>query len=422
MRNIILCFLLLFISFITLAARDAYYTDIKSNLIKTLQVKVAGELISQPIIELNGEEQIEINFDALGHEFNRFAYSMIHCNADWTQSSLSSIEYINGFQGLTIDDFATSINTTTQYTNYLYLLPNDDVQFKVSGNYALQVFKEDEPDKILFTACFSVVEPLVSINAGITSNTMIDANRSHQQVNFTINHKGIDIAYPQSDLKIYVSQNNRRDNVVNNLKPTSILNGQLVYDNNRDLIFKAGNEYRRIEFLSTRYAGMGVNDIQFHNPYYHIELQPDLIRSNQSYHYDQDQNGRFFIRCSGCNDPDTEADYCIVHFSLVSEPFLDGSVYLTGQLTNNVINESNKMSYNFDTGQYELSLLLKQGSYNYEYLVVKNNSNLGQTAETEGDYYQTENEYAIAVYFRPMGVRYDRLIGAEIIRNAVDTF
>jgi hypothetical protein len=372
---------------------------------------VAGELLSDPVIELNGEKQVEISFDALEQNYNRFAYTVEHCDADWNKSSLAPVEYMDGFQGLTIDDFANSIATTTQYTNFRLLLPNDELRFKVSGNYAVRIYRENEPDRILLTACFSVVEPLVTVLAEVTGNTLSDFNNEHQQVNFSIDHKNLSLTYPQTDLKLFVYQNRRRDNAVTGLKPTTILSNSLVYDQNRALIFEAGNEYRRVEFLSHTYNGMGVDNIRFHNPYYHVTLLADPPRARRSYQYDEDQNGRFLIRCSRCDDPDTEADYVIVHFTLQSDPFLDGTVYLQSEAFNNVLDEKSRMEYNFDAGAYEKAVLLKQGNYNYQYLFVPNGESRGETAPFEGNYYQTENEYAIHVYYRPFGARYDRLVG-----------
>ena len=161
---------------------------------------------------------IEVNFDAFNPGFGRYAYNLVHCNADWTQSNLSPIEYMNGFQGSTIEDFANAMGTTVQYTNYRLLFPNDDVQPKVSGNYALQVYNEDDPSQIVFTACFSIFEPMVSVAATVSGNTDIDTNQSHQQVSFAINNKNFPITYPQTDLKIWVYQNNRRDNAVTGLQ------------------------------------------------------------------------------------------------------------------------------------------------------------------------------------------------------------
>lgn len=406
----------------TVEAQVTYFTQVNNKQIKTLQVRVAGNPFSDPYIPLVGNERIEINFDALNPSMNQYAYSVIHCNADWSRSVLSPIEYMNGFQGMTIDDFATSMGTSVEYTNYRLLLPNENVQFKVSGNYAIRVYPEDNPDQTAFIACFSVVEPLVKVAASVSGNTDIDTNQTHQQVSFVINNKNYPITYPQTDLKIWVYQNNRRDNAVTGLQPMSILENQIAYTNNRNLIFDAGNEYRRMEFISNSYNGMHVENISFHNPYYHVELMTDYKRAGQPFQYDQDQDGRYFIRCSNCNDFDTEADYEIVHFTLATDEIPDGNVYLNGELYNNVLDEKSKMEYNSQTGQYEKSVLLKQGNYNYQYLFVPTGQTVGETGPIEGNYYQAENEYSIYVYFHPMAARYDRLIGVTSIKNVLPVF
>ena len=73
--------------------------------------------------------------------------------------------------------------------------------------------------------------------------------------------------------------------------------------------------------------------------------------------------------------------------------------------------DENRMEYNLLEHQYEISVLLKQGSYNYQYLFVRNGEAVGRTAPTEGDFHQTENEYCVYVYHRPFGGRYDKLVG-----------
>lgn len=422
MRVYSLLFLLFCAMAISVNAQVTYCTNVNNEQIKTLQVKVVGEMISEPYITLNGENRMEINFDAFNPGFGRYAYSVIHCNADWTQSNLSPIEYMDGFQGMTIDDFANSMSTSVQYTNYCLLLPNADIQFKVSGNYAIRVYSENNPDQTVFTACFSVVEPMVNVSGSVSGNTDIDTNQTHQQVSFVVNNKNLPIAYPQTDLKIWVYQDNRRDNAVSGLQPMSILENQISYTYNRNLIFNAGNEYRRMEFLSNKYNGMHVENITFHNPYYNVELMTDYKRNNIPYQYDQDQDGRFFIRCSNCNNSDTEADYYIVHFTLVCDQIPGGNVYLNGELFNNVFDKKSQMSYNAEAHQYEKSVLLKQGSYNYQYLFVPDGQTQGETGPIEGNFYQTENEYNIYVYYCPMGARYDRLIGVTTVKNAMQVF
>ncbi|GHV50738.1 DUF5103 domain-containing protein [Bacteroidia bacterium] len=398
-------------------AQETRRTAVHNEQINTLQVHISGEPQSVPLIGLNNGKQVEISFDAFGHDYNRFAYSVEHCDAGWTPSTLSPIEYLDGMPGLTIDDFAGSTATTAQYTNYRLLLPNDEVRLKVSGNYAVRIYRENNPNEVLLTACFSVAEPLVTVTADVTGNTLIDFNKAHQQVNFSIQLQNFPVAYPQTDLKIFVYQNRRFDNAVTNLNPTAILRDRIVYEQNRSLIFEAGNEYRRFEFLSSTYNGMNVDNIRFHNPYYHVTLLADQPRSPLAYRYDRDQNGRFLVRCSRCSEPSTEADYYFVHFALQTAPLPGGSLYLLSDIYNNVLDERSKVDYNPETRQYEKHVLLKQGNYNYCYLFVPGGQTRGQTAPIEGNFFQTGNEYGIYVYYRPFGARYDRLIGQLTINN-----
>ena len=400
-----------------LFAQTPFETNVFSNQVKSLRVEVAGELISEPFIALNGEKILEVNFDVLNHTQGRYAYSIIHCDADWKKSMLTPIEYMDGFQRMTIDDYGQAMTTTTHYTNFRLFLPNENIRFKVSGNYVIQIYEENSPERILFTARFGVYEPLVGIHATVSSNTDIAFNRGYQQVSFQLNTQNFPITYPQTELKIFVSQNNRLDNIVTNIQPSIIANNRLTYEHIRNLIFEAGNEYRRIEFLTHRYNGMGIERIQYFNPYYHAEVMTDQSRARQSYQYDQDHNGRFFVRCLNCQNPDTESDYYIVHFAYDSQLIPGGNLYLLGDFFQNRTDENSRMDYNRETGQYEKAVLLKQGHYNYQYLFVPNGETKGKLSLTEGDFFEAENEYTIVIYYRPMGGRFDRLIGKTTIRN-----
>ena len=177
-----------------------------------------------------------------------------------------------------------------------------------------------------------------------------------------------------------------------------------------------------MEFLSTKYNGMHVEGISFHNPYYHLDLQTDHSRQMVTYQYDQDQDGRYFIHCSGCDDPDLEADYFVVHFALASDPLPPGKLYIAGELTQQQFSDPYEMHYNPESQQYEHYLMLKQGNYNYQYLFVPEGETKGRTVLTEGDFYQTENEYTIYVYYRPIGARFDRLIGVSTLKNQIQLY
>lgn len=392
----------------------AQRTEVYTPHIHTVQVIANNDYTLPAIIRLGEEETIEISFDHLTHNYHRYLYILTHCNADWTPSDLSETEYLNGFNDNPIENSEISINTTLPYTHYRLALPNEQVQPKLSGNYRLTVYDDAEgKNKPAFTTCFRILEKEVNLSAQVSSDTEIDRNKTHQQVSFSIRHKGYPIRNPQSEIKVNVLQDRRTDNWVTNLKPSYIGSDELRYEHNNSLIFPAGNEYRRFEMVSTRYASQGVESIRYHAPYYHVTLHPDEPRL-LNYSYDQDQNGCFVIRYEGAVDNNTEADYFFVHFSLLCEnPLTEGNFYLQGAFTHDNLNEENRLKYNPETHAYECTQLLKQGAYNYQYLYVAPGSTVGSTAQAEGNFYETENEYLILVYHRAFGDRYDRLIGMQ---------
>lgn len=395
----------------------AQRTEVFTPHIRTVQVIANDDYLSPAIIRRGEGEALEVSFDHLTHDYHRFNYILTHCNADWTPSDLIETEYLDGFNDNPIEDSEISINTTLPYTHYRLTLPNEQVQMKLSGNYRLTVYDDAEGrDKPVFTACFSVLEKEVNISAQVSSDTEVDRNKGHQQVSFNIRHKGYLIRNPQSEVTVHVLQDNRTDNMVTDLKPSYIGTDELRYEHNRALIFPAGNEYRRFEMVSTRYAGQGVESIRYHAPYYHVTLREDEPRL-LNYSYDQDQNGRFVLRYDEAVDNNTEADYFFVHFSLLwEEPLAEGDFYLQGAFTYDNFNEESRLKYNAEAHAYEATQLLKQGAYNYQYLYVAPGSAVGSTAQAEGNFYETENEYLILVYHRAFGERYDKLIGMQQVR------
>ena len=407
---------LLSIMLLTASCVYAQRTEVMQPYIKTVQAIVNDNFRLPPVIELGSEDYIDISFDHLSHEYNRFIYSITHCDADWKPSNLSEFDYLDGFNDNPIDDSEISLNTTTAYTHYRFSFPNDVVRPLISGNYLVTVYNDDDNQKPVFKTYFRVFENNVAIAANVSSDTDIDRNKTHQQVNFAVNYKGYIIRNPQQEVKVHVIQNGRFDNMVKNILPTYVSPTELRYEHKRELIFSAGNEYRRFEITSTKYAGMGVESLQYFAPFYHATLYPSSP-TTLNYIYDEDQNGKYLVRFNDAVDSNTEADYFFVHFTLDCDaPFNGGKVYLEGEFTYDRFDDLSEMRYNKDKYNYENVQLLKQGSYNYQYLFVANGSTKGETGPIEGNFYQTENEYLILIYHRPFGERYDRLIGMKQVR------
>jgi hypothetical protein len=300
------------------------------------------------------------------------------------------------------------------YVNYRLTFPNEDIFLNVSGNYLIQVFPQNSNQPILH-ACFSVVEPGAVISMRTTSQTGKGMNNFFQQVNFAVEY-GNEVRTPMQDLKVYVQQNNRIDNEAKLVKPLMIQNNRLVFEHNPELIFDAGNEYRSFEMVTHQSVGLNIESIEFRAPYYHVLLRPDAIRSQRPYSFMEDINGRFVVRNLTGVDFSNEADYRIVHFFLPSENQLTENVYILSEVFNNLLDERSRMEYSTADRGYVKTAVLKEGYYNYLYVTQRNAQSPASSAAIEGNFFQTENEYRVMVYFRPMGGRYDRLIGVETMR------
>ncbi len=386
--------------------------------VNTLTVRVKDNWQFPPVIELNGNENIEIKFDFLDLNVHYFNYSIVHCNADWTPSDLSESEYLDGFNNQPIEDHRTSFNTYMNYTHYRFQIPNDNIKFKLSGNYLVKIYENNDPENLIATACFSLYERQVNIYPTIKTSTDIDYRKAHQQLDLRIDTRSYSIRSPQLEMKIMVNQNNRTDNEVRLNAPTSTLSTGLIFEHVPNLIFEAGNEFRRFEMVTHRYNGLNVEKITYSDSLYHAWLYQERSRANRSYIFDRDQDGRFYIRNSEAQDSNTEADYFIAHFSLNAEsPFSNGKLYLLGEFNQYRPDPDWEILYDAVRRQYTKEIPLKQGAYNYQYIFIPDGSTKGTPAPAEGNYFETENEYMVRVYHRGPGERYDKLVGFSLVKS-----
>ncbi len=65
---------------------------------------------------------------------------------------------------------------------------------------------------------------------------------------------------------------------------------------------------------------------------------------------------------------------------------------------------------------------MKQGFYNYSYVFVEDGKSYKDHSLTEGNHYDTENDYAVYVYYRPFGQRYDELIGFTFLNSKLTRY
>jgi hypothetical protein len=388
-----------------------FKNEVFSEKIHTVKVRSTSWEFSFPVIELGTDQHLELIFDDLTADQHTFGYTMVHCNADWNESDLQKQEYLSGLGEGTIRESDPSYNTTYDYTHYRLEFPEEDCLPVLSGNYALIVYEADDPDKVILTHRFYVVEKTVQLTGRVQQAPSGEFREISQQVVFNMDYSGLQVQDPLRDFAIVIRQNGRDNNSITNMKPSSITNGKIEFDGQDEGIFNAGNEFRTLDLKSMKYQTENMAAIDFQNPYYHVYLKPDKSRDGNPYFSKADLNGQYFIDQEKARNKHIEADYIFVHFTLSESYPVPEDVYVTGELTGWAASPSGKMKYNDDKGYYECTLLLKQGLYDYAYCTVDKKT--GQTNEEvfEGSFYETGNDYEIYVYLHDDRSQYDRLIG-----------
>ena len=409
LRTILVPLFILHSSLFTLHSQTQ---QIFNKNVRTLTLTVDDDATLPPYIPLGGRQQIDIEWDEMSHDYKRYYYHIDHCDWDWQPTDgIFESDFLEGLNDQLIEDFDKSFNTTQIYTHYRLSIPNRALRLRLSGNYRILIYEEDEKDNPVLEARFCIYERAAGIIAQLSSNTDIDFNDRHQQMTLTVGFGSLSVVDPQRELKVIVMQNRRWDTRIEDLVPNIRRPNAIEFTHNRNLIFPGGNEFHRFELLDVHRTATGVDRIEWFEPYYHATLYPAV--PDKSYSYVEDQNGVYVLRSADDVDPWTTAEYVVVHFFLQSPRLEGGDVYVSGNWAGQTFNSTYRMEYDDIHQEYHAAILLKQGYYSYEYIQKD-----GLTTRTMGSFFETENEYQVLVYYRGQGARYDRLAAYNIMHNA----
>ena len=391
--------------------RDHTY---KKN-IQTVQLYKNNDQLSYPVLFLGSNEKLSLHFDDLSNDYQTYSYTLVHCNANWEPSNLTSTEVLSDFFYGFIETYEYSYNTLFPYIHYSLSLPNEQVKFKISGNYLLKVYANNDEEDLVLTKRFYVVDKRIAIKADIHLATLARFRDYKHEIDFTLNLGSYLVQDPYSDLKVVISQNRRWDNAITDLKPLFIRTPELVYNYEDKNLFDGNNEYRFFDAKDLRYQSMNVDGIQIMGGKTHVYVLPEEPRSFKRYYFQQDLNGKRLIKIDERPSFNKEADYMMTHFTLKREtPVPGGDIYVFGELSDWEFKEEFRMKYVDVNEEYTLTTKLKQGYYNYNYAFLPSGKTEGDLSVIEGTHSETNNDYYIFVYHRQNGEIYDRLVGFEI--------
>jgi hypothetical protein len=400
------------------ASAIVYEDKIYKDYIGAVKFNVAGADLSLPMLDLT-DGQLYLTFDDLDADVKYFYYTIIHCDKDWKASTdLSEMDYIDGFTEEEIDDHDFSTNTLQPYTNFELYLPNQDMKWKISGNYALKIYTDDGPDDIVLTRRFIVVDSKVNIIPQVTRAVEAGKMRTHQEIDFVVDHEGFSIPNPKQEISVTILQNGMWKNMKTNVQPLFVKTERLEYDYQGKIVFPGLREYRHLDMRSFQYRTDRVREIYQNDDGTDLDLIGERIRTDLPYLFEIDMNGNYIIDNIHEDDDNIEADYALVNFYLSKRfPFEKGSIYVFGKMTDWRLQDGFKMEFNEKIKAYETSAYMKQGFYNYLFAYVPDGTTEIDFEELEGNTHEAENDYTIIVYYRPFGGRYDQVIAANTFNS-----
>jgi hypothetical protein len=395
-----------------------YEDYVYRNNIKTVILSPLGFEMTSPIIRLNTEDKLLLQFDDLDKDVKDYYYTLIHCTAQWAPSDLLYSQYLSGFPDDRITDYSFSFNTLQAYTHYRLVIPNSNLIPTVSGNYLLLVYSDNDRNNIVLSRRFMITDSKVNIQASVHRASVIEDRDTKQKIDFSVFYDNYQIDNPFGDINIVILQNDRWDNAISTLKPLFLRENQLDYSYETGNDFNGGNEYRNFDIRSLRYLTERVSKISEDSAIANVYLFDDESRSYKRYSTEYDLNGYYSIKTYDGKNDETEPDYAWVHFNLPYDfQRTDGNFYVFGMFSLNQCTPENKMIYNPEKNAYQAKILLKQGYYNYVYVFLEDASPKVDVTTVEGNHTETENDYTILVYHRPTASRYDHLVGIKKINS-----
>ena len=410
MRKISIALLLLIYSFVE---AQALQEIIPPYNIKTVSFMNNGQNVI-PVFKLG--ESFELNFDDLfGNEANYY-YEIIHCDYNWVPSDIPKQEYLKGLDNQRIIDYSNSFNCLQLYSHYQLNIPNQFTQLALSGNYIIKILNEDRD--VVFSRKFIIYEDIANVRLQVKRGRNISTIESKQNLDFSITSKSLTFQNPLQNVKVLLLQNRQFTTGIKNIAPQYTIGNELVYKYDSETQFWGGNEFRFFDNKEIRNAANNVAKISSNGAIYNSFLFTDEARANLPYSFTLDANGNFVVRNLNASNNKIEADYAWVYFSLSAPSFrLDKDIYINGMFNNYALTPENKMEYNEKKNLYEKALLIKQGFTNYQYVVADTKGKIDQENSIDGNFFQTENEYEIIVYYRENTQRYDRVIGFVAINS-----
>ena len=189
MKNWILLICLYFFTLPLFAQVD----KILDATIQTVMIYPKGKPLALPVIGLNTQDELLIQFDDLSADYKQYYFTIELMDFHWKPVALNPFDYIRGLAQNNIRDYTISSIAQQAYYHYSFTFPNVASRPTKSGNYLMKVYRQGRSNELVFTKRFFVVEQEVPITASIQEPFDETISKSHQKIQVQLDVKRIQL-------------------------------------------------------------------------------------------------------------------------------------------------------------------------------------------------------------------------------------
>ena len=384
-------------------------------VIKSLKTFSSKDANSIPVLS-SPRDLLTIDFDVQTEFSPNINIIFKFCDKNWNPTDNLFLANQGKNTAYTLNYFL--LPTTVEEAKYHYTntCPDKDgyVAFPYSGKWKFFVVDSQDPTKIFAEGKFFVVIADVPLKVETKRETLDDKTYFPPQLGH-VNWIVVDAA-PKEDYfpfqvdELEIVQNYLMDNSIRVLRNSTDQNRVFEWDGGNKIRFIAkdvrpGNEYRQTNLQNINIYNSKNVKAQFDG----MEYSRFLLLSKR------DNNGSFTLQ----PPKDMYYTYMNVTFQVKPPEEIYGDIFLVGAFNDWQFSEKNKMNFNGD--HFELTLELKRGVYDYQYVVVNGDYSDFTNQDwyiLEGNDWQTTNDYNIFLWYRDQEYGgYDRIIGYSKIQT-----
>lgn len=383
------------------------------STVQTIQLYEGSDERAFPIIRLNSDDQLTLEFDLLTEDGRPLSVYFFHADQQWNRD-LTPSQYMQRFDHDSVLNYRRSRNSEVPYVHYEYEFPNNSIDFTISGNYIMRVTEQGRRDDVLFERAFYVTEQQARGTIDVEA-----ANRPGQR---WPNQRPSLLFTPPSDLRgnpfnftVCFARNDFSEAPQCAQRPLLSEQPNLQFELRRPHTFRPTSAPITLDLSRLRTSRNVERTDRSQRPT-QVTLREDNARFLGEHSGMMEVlNGQSVIRAAmrHLGDPQRSSPYVDVQFRFVPPDRVpaDAPIRLRGSFISRA--EGQPMRWNADAERYETIVRMKQGMHEYTYVT----SDEAVRSILENRLPRRENRFLALVYYRDVSLSTDRLLQIETTRS-----